>query len=467
MKCWLLGALLGAMISLFAACGGAAEPTPLPATPTAQAAVPTPAAPEETVIVDFWTSDNEPKRVAVYEAIAAQYAAAHPGVQVNIVPFVESTALEQLDAAQAAGEAPDLLRVGIESVSALDGAGLLDPAAAQAVVAAIGPEDFRDGVLAMVTDAASGEILAVPYDGWIQALWYRRDRFEALGLNRPISWAEINQACDAIEAGGDPAFALVLPTADNQTYIHQVFEQVAMSNNAWPFDAAGNVTMNTPEMVEALRFYTALQRCSPAAPQDLYGARQRYELDEAAMLFYSTYIMDDLLEGSDSADGGKVAIAVADLPGKTGFTSSLSGPNGVASYGQLVTLALLAGAAPEAQDVARYFLQEGYLDILATAPLGKVPVLESALDAWGASSPIFEAYSPATLGHIANGFSTMKRWLLRAEYSRTQKSTIGAIEARLIIPQAIAQIVAGDLTPEAAAQQLQTQVEELHRLRTE
>ena len=184
------------------------------------------------------------------------------------------------------------------------------------------------------------------------------------------------------------------------------------------------------------------------------------------MLFYSTYIMDDLLEGSESADGGKVEIAVTDLPGKTGFTSSLAGPNGVASYGQLVTLALLADAAPEAQDVARYFLQDGYLDILATAPLGKVPVLESALDAWGSSSPIFEAYSPATLGHIANGFSTMKRWLLRPEYSRAQKSTIGAIEARLIIPQAIAQIVAGDLTPAAAAQQLQTQVEELYRLRT-
>jgi multiple sugar transport system substrate-binding protein len=447
----------------------------LPATPTsppAATATPQPipstaAAPETNVIVDFWTSDNEPKRVAVYQTLAIQYEAAHSGVQVNIVPIVESTVLEQLEAAQAAGELPDLLRIGIESVSALDGAGLLDPAAAQAVIGAIGAEDFREGVLAMVTDAASGERLAVPYDGWIQALWYRRDRFETLGLNRPISWAEINQACDVIDAGGDPAFALVLPTADNQNYIHQVFEQVAMSNNAWPFDAAGNVTMNTPEMVEALRFYTALQRCSPPAPQDLYGARERYERDEAAMLFYSTYIMDDLLEGSDSADGGKIEIAAPDLPGKTGFTSSLAGPNGVASYGQLVTLALLAGGAPEAQDVARYFLQEGYLDILATAPLGKVPVLESALDAWATSSPIFEAYSPATLGHIANGFSMMKRWVLRPEYSRAQKSTIGAIEARLIIPQAIAQIVAGDLTPEAAAQQLQTQVEELYRLRTE
>ncbi|MCB0067981.1 MAG: carbohydrate ABC transporter substrate-binding protein [Caldilineaceae bacterium] len=491
---WFAGAMLGTLLLFLAACGGGStpEPTAIPSptaaptatpaptdAPTPTAAPPTPAAEPttasaaepapagEAAVVDFWTSDNEPKRVAVYRALAERYMAGHPGVTVNVVPYVESTTLQQLEAAQAAGDLPDLIRVGIEWVAALDGAGLLDPQAAGAVVQVVGETDFREGVLAMVTDVASGEVLAVPYDGWIQALWYRRDRFEQLGLKTPISWADLNQACDAIEAGGDPAFALVLPTVGNQNYVHQVFEQVAMSNNVWPFDAAGNVTMNTPEMVEALRFYAGLQRCSPDAPQDLYGARERYERDESAMLFYSTYIMDDLIEGSDNADGTKIEIAVENLPGKTGFTSSLAGPNGVASYGQLVTLALLDGASPAAQDVARFFLQEGYLDILATAPLGKVPVLDSALEPWSTSSPIFQAYSPATLGHIANGYATMKRWVLRPEYDRAQKATIGAIEARLIIPAAIEQIVLGDLTPEAAAQQLQAQVEDLYRVRKE
>ena len=489
---WSAGAMLGTLLLILAACGGGStpEPTVIPSPAAAPTATPAPAsdptptavppAPTEeptaapaaepapagaAAVVDFWTSDNEPKRVAVYRALAERYMAEHPGVTVNIVPYVESTTLQQLEAAQAAGDLPDLIRVGIEWVAALDGGDLLDPQAAAAVVQAVGEADFREGVLAMVTDVASGEMLAVPYDGWIQALWYRRDRFEQFGLKTPISWADINQACDTIETDGTPAFALVLPTIGNQNYVHQVFEQVAMSNNSWPFDAAGNVTMNTPEMVEALRFYAALQRCSPDAPQDIYGARARYARDESAMLFYSTYIMDDMIEGSESADGRKIEIAVENLPGKTGFTSSLAGPNGVASYGQLVTLALLDGASPATQDVARFFLQEGYLDILATAPLGKVPVLESALEPWGTSSPVFKTYSPATLGHIANGYATMKRWVLRPEYNRAQKATIGTLEARLIIPAAIEQIVAGDLTPETAAQQLQAQVEELYTIR--
>ena len=111
---WLYSALLGAMISLLAACGGdatapatapaavsttapatatplpAATATPQPISPTATAPEATAAAPEAAVaapetnvVVDFWTSDNEPKRVAVYQTLAADYAAAHPGVQVG------------------------------------------------------------------------------------------------------------------------------------------------------------------------------------------------------------------------------------------------------------------------------------------------------------------------------------------------------------------------------------------------
>ena len=47
-----------------------------------------------------------------------------------------------------------------------------------------------------------------------------------------------------------------------------------MSNNAWPFDEEGNVTMNTPEMIEALEFYTSLQDCALPGPQYWRGARE-------------------------------------------------------------------------------------------------------------------------------------------------------------------------------------------------
>jgi multiple sugar transport system substrate-binding protein len=331
----------------------------------------------------------------------------------------------------------------------------------------VGEDDFRAGPLQMVTNPATGAYAAVPFDGWIQAIWYRGDSFDDAGLSAPVTWDDINAACDTLPGTGNLLYALTLGTDPGQNYPHQVFEQVAMSNDAWPFDEAGNVTMNTPEMIEALDFYAGLQRCALPGPQYWRGAREAYELDQSGMLFYSTYIMDDLVDGS-GADGsavyqseGTVEIAVEDLPGVTGFASMMEGPNGSASYGQLVTLAIPLGADPVTQEVAAFFLtDQNYLDVLSLAPFGKVPVLESAVEGWSGLSPYFENYSEETLGQIAGGFDTMQRWLFRPDYDTTQRAVIGDIEGRLLIPQAISNIaLEGTMTPETAAEWLQEQVE--------
>jgi multiple sugar transport system substrate-binding protein len=390
--------------------------------------------------------------------------AEHPEVEVRIVPIEEAGVSQRIATALAANRPPDIVRMGVERVAAFAADEILDEDAAEAVIASIGEDDFRAGPLAMVTDPATGKRAAVPFDGWIQAIWYRADVFEEAGLNPPISWDDINAACDALPGTGNLLYGLTLGTDPGQNYPHQVFEQVAISNDAWPFDEAGNVTMNTPEMVEALAFYTELQRCALPGPQYWRGARESYELDQSGMLFYSTYIMDDLVEGSGMEDGGQVQIAVEDLALKTGFASEMVGPNGSASYGQLVTLGIMKGADPQAQDVVQFFLTgQNYQDVLALAPFGKVPVLKSAVDGWSELSPFFEYYSDETMAQIAGGFESMQRWLFRPDYDATQRAVVGDIEGRLLIPQAVSNIaLEGSMTPETAAEWLQEQVEAIY-----
>jgi multiple sugar transport system substrate-binding protein len=412
-------------------------------------------------VVEFWTTDNEEERVEVYEAVAKRFMEQNPRIDLRIVPIDEASISQRIATALAANRLPDIVRMGIERVAAFAADGILDEDAAEAVIASLGEDDFRAGPLKMVTDPATGKYAAVPYDGWIQAAWYRADMFEEAGLNPPVSWKDINATCDELPGTGNLLYALTLATDPGQNYPHQVFEQVAMSNDAWPFDEAGNVTMNTPEMVEALRFYANLQRCAMPGPQYWRGAREAYELDQSGMLFYSTYIMDDLVEGSGMEGGGKVEIAVEDLAKKTGFASMMEGPNGSASYGQLVTLGIMKGAKPEAQEVVEWFLTgQNYQDVLALAPFGKVPVLKSAVDGWSGLSPFFDYYSDETMAQIANGFESMQRWLFRPDYDATQRAVIGDIEGRLLIPQVISNIaLEGTMTPESAAEWLQEQVE--------
>jgi multiple sugar transport system substrate-binding protein len=415
-------------------------------------------------IVEFWTTDNEEERVAVYEQVAERYMAENPKVEVRVVPIEEAGVSQRIATALAANRPPDIVRMGVERVAAFAADGILDEDAAEAVIAGIGEDDFRTGPLQMVTNPATGKRAAVPFDGWIQALWYRADVFEEAGLNPPVSWQDIDAACDALPGTGNLLYGLTLATDPGQNYPHQVFEQVAMSNDAWPFDEAGNVTMNTPEMVEALRFYTELQRCALPGPQYWRGARESYELDQSGMMFYSTYIMDDLVEGSGMESGGNVEIAVEDLAQKTSFAPQMVGPNGSASYGQLVTLGIMQGADPEAQEVVQWFLTgQNYQDVLALAPFGKVPVLKSAVDDWKGLSPFFENFSDDTLDQIANGYESMQRWLFRPDYDATQRAVVGDIEGRLLISQAISNIaLEGTMSPETAAEWLQEQVEALY-----
>jgi len=414
-------------------------------------------------VVEFWTTDNEEARVNMYEEIAARYMADHPEVEIRIVPIDEATISQRIATAQAANRLPDIVRMGVERVAAFAADGILDEDAAAATINAIGKDDFRGGLLDMVTDPASGKYAAIPYDGWIQAIWYREDIFNQLNLKAPLTWDDINAACDALPGTGNLLYALVLPDDPGQNYPHQVFEQVAISNNAWPFDAAGNVTMNTPEMIETLRFYSDLKRCTAPGPQYWRGAREMYELDQSGMLFYSTYIMDDLIDGSGLDGGGNVAIAVQDLAKNTGFASTMQGPNGKATYGQLVTLGIMKGADPVAQDVVKFFMTDkNYQDVLSLAPFGKVPVLKGAVDDWKTLSPYFANYSDETLNQIANGYDSMQRWLFRPDYNAAQRAVVGDIEGRLLISQVLSNIILeGSMTPETGAQFLQTQVEAL------
>jgi len=421
-----------------------------------------PAETGEKVVIEFWTTDNEEERVIAYENVAKAYMSENPEVDLRIVPIDEASIAQRIATAQAANRLPDIIRLGIERVSSFAADGILDMDAAQATIEAIGLDDFQAGPLVMATDPTSGKYAAVPFDGWVQALWYRQDVFDKLSLKPPVKWEDIDAACDALPGQDDLLYGLTLATDPGQNYPHQVFEQVALSNNAWPIDEDGNVTMNTPEMIAALDWYSKLQRCAMPGPQYWRGARESYELGQSGMMFYSTYIMDDLVEGSGTDAGTNIQV-VEGIAMNSGFAPMMEGPNGAASYGQLVALGIIQGADPKAQDVIRYFMTgQNYLDILALAPMGKVPVLKSAVDGWRGLSEYFEYYSEDTIAQVANGYETMQRWLFRPDYDAIERAVVGDIEGRLLISQALSNIVLeGIMTPETAAEWLQQEVENL------
>ena len=156
-------------------CGATPEPTEepqvievtveVPVVETVEVPVEVPVKAGDKTVVEFWTTDNEEDRVDVYEAIADRIMADHPELDVRIVAIEEAGVTQRMATALAANRPPDLVRMGVERVAAFAADGILDEAAAAAVIQAVGEDDFRDGPLAMVTNPATGNYAAVPFDG--------------------------------------------------------------------------------------------------------------------------------------------------------------------------------------------------------------------------------------------------------------------------------------------------------------
>jgi multiple sugar transport system substrate-binding protein len=418
--------------------------------------------PAKRTVVELWTTDNEEYRVVAYEKVAANFMSKNPDIEVRIVPIDEASTSQRIATARGANRLPEIARVGIERVAPFLADGILDVAAATKTIKGLGETTFYEGVLKLIR-TQDGAYAAVPYDGWLQALWYRTDVFKKMNLAPPISWADIGKAGEALQGKEGFLYALTLGTDPSQNYGAQVFEQIAMSNGAFPFDKNGKVAMTSPEMVEALTFYTGLQKYAAPGPNYWKQAREFYITGQSAMLWYSTYVMDDLVGLQKGIEP-----TVKELGNLSGFAPRMVGQRGgSATYGQLVVMTIFKGTDVDAASrvLAHMLSGQDYIDILFLSPNGKIPVRTTAVAAW-AKHDIFTKYPKDVIDTVVNGYNTMQRWAFAPQMDSVRRAVIGDMEGRLLVPQAVSGVIEGKMTPQQAADWLQVRVEELFAARS-
>jgi len=408
----------------------------------------------EKTVVEFWTTDDQQARVDVQEAIAADFMKLHPDIEVKVVPVDETDVPKKLATAKAAGRLPDVCRFGLEYVAGFALDGLLDAKAATMAIADMGYASFYKGALDLVRSPVEGIWAAVPIDGWVQGIWYRKDLFAEKGLAAPTSWDTILEAAKAFYDPANAMYGIVIGTDPGQTFTQQVFEPIALSNGATAFDKDGNIVMNTPEMVEALGYYAELAAYGPPGANTARECRQYYIVGQTAMMFYSPYIMDDIAGLVE-----KYKVTVPDLAKNTGFAPIIEGPSGTkASYGQLVTLGIFKDTDTEAAiEFVKYVLGPGYVDILFMSPGGKVPVRKAVVEEW-LNHNVFSFYAPEVVADVAGGMNMIQRW---GFMDGNIVPLVSDVYGRKLVPIVIEKILTGDMTPEQAAAWLQEQTEAL------
>ena len=420
------------------------------------------------VEIELWTTDIRANEIAVYEQISAEFTQQNPNISIRIVPVAADSITQQLETARAANRLPDIVRMPVALVSDLSDEHLLNQSFASSLIDELGRDDFSPGALQLVATDDFG-YAAVPSDGVVQVLWYRSDLFEQFNLDAPTDWDSILEAADRLSKHADIASAIVLPTDRESSYTRRIFEQIALSNGAFPFNEDGDVTMDSDEMVASFFWFYNMQPYALSQSRNLIAAREAYQNGDTAMFFSNSFSLDNLTETLIQQNNIEVEAPIEDLARRTAAITSISGPTALAaSGGDLSVFAFTHQADEAATEVLQFFLDDQYDRLNAIDPFGRVPVRKSALEAWKSSSRAFADYDETTLNAIGAGFDKASLWLAQPGYDEVQRAVIRDMYREQLIPQVIdAVVVERTMTPHQGAAFLQEQIDALYSARLE
>ncbi len=427
--------------------------------------------------ITFWTTEVEKDRLSIQQNIARGFTE-KTGIAVRIIPVEENFLAAKVIAAYAARSLPDVLYHPIDFTIGWEQAGILDAQSSTEVVTSLGKETFSPGPLDFVR--VKNGYAAVPLDAWGQLLLFRKDLFREKSLPIPDTWNHILKAAKALN-NPPKMWGFEVATDPGQTYTQQVFEHLALSNGVRLAGRTGDlkqeINLNTPQMVETLRFYKALSRFTPPGNISWLHTRIDYLSGRAAMIIWSPFILDEL--SGLRKDQPVLPDIIKKEPGflarNTGFVTVIHGPNGWAQYGQINCLGITQDAADApAKQWVEFLLSEGYLRWLGMAAEGKLPVRkgtkvapECFINGWidldfgvTTRAKLSRFYGMSVAKSMTASVDGFNRWGLGG-IGGVKGALVSKIYGTKIIPQILKRFLDGELNAEEAARLMNERVRAL------
>jgi multiple sugar transport system substrate-binding protein len=415
--------------------------------------------------VTIWSNENQPDRIAALKADLKPFTA-KTGIKTNVIAVPDGQLPTMITNSAAAGQLPDIV-AATDMATTLTYAkqGVFDPQAAQAVVDKLGAQTFSQRALDLVRVKPGGPVAGVPSDGWGQMVIYRKDLFKQAGLPIPNTLQAIQQAAQKLNKPGMAGITLATKAGDDFT--SQSFEAVALADGCQLVDASGNVTIDSPQCINALNYYGSLARnYSVQGSQDVDTTEATYFAGRAAMIMWSPYLLGAMagLENDQKTTCPQCKSDPAFLAKNSGLVGPLSGAGQKpAQFGLVSTFAITTHAHKAAAEAAvEYLMSGGYTRWLSLSPQGKYPVRfgtttdpHAYQNAWphlligvDRKEPLDNAYDKASLDSIAAGASQFTRWA----FPEGQGALLGALSGEEPIANAVSAVVNGTSAAQAAKQ---------------
>lgn len=451
--------------------GNNAEPLVLPApTATGEPMTTEISAAEQQPVnptVTFWVNKSTPQYEAALEEMIADFSATN-NIHVELVTIAPDLLpdLVRHAAVSRTAQLPDVLIFPLEYAVGWAARGILDPAAAQAVVDELGPETFDAEALQLVT--VNGQAAAIPSDGWQQLLLYRSDWFEERNLPPPTSFEGMLSAADVISDRVNLVYSFNMPTESSLRATTLAFEHMAIANGCQLIDARGELQILSPACRDALTFYRFICNtyCPPGVQTEV-SALNAYLSGRSGMILASPGVLAAIAGLDDRYPPTCPECEAPDyLAQNTAIVTGLTGrgPDAAAepqNLGEIAYFGITPNADREAAAAfARYWFEEGYLTWLGVEPERKVPMRagtqqdpDAYINAWSdlpfgaGGETVAEIFGSELAETLASDVVNANRW----GYVQGQGQLITSIYEELTLSILLQELLSGYYDSDRAA----------------
>ena len=312
-----------------------------------------------------------------------KFEAENPDIKLNLEVVSWNDLYTVVDTRIASNQAPDILNIDVYANYAADG--LLEP------VSQWCPEElYNDFFPSFIEQSVMDDtVWAVPDLASARAMFYNVKMFDEVGIEVPTTWAELEDACQAIldfYDGEVYPWGIDMTTDEGQA----AFAYYTWGNGGGFVDEDGLWNVNSAENVEAINYALGLVEKGYTNPnpatQTRYDLQDMFAEGKLAMLIapnqLPTYCAD---KDSD------VEMATANIPANEGKASSSAGV-----MDRIMVFKNEAAADQEARDIAIgkfaefFYNPENYVGWVSME--GFLPAVNSAVEALVEADPTFEAW---------------------------------------------------------------------------
>ncbi len=246
-----------------------------------------------------------------------KFEAENPGIKLNLDVVSWNDVYTEVSTRISNNNAPDILNIDVFANYQADG--LLLP------VKDYCPEElFNDFFPSFIAQSVVDDtVWAVPDLASARALYVNQDILDEVGIEVPTTWAELEDACQAIldfYDGEVYPWGIDMTTDEGQA----AFSYYVWNNDGGFVDADGNVALNSDKNVEAIEFAIGLYNKGFTNPnpatQTRYDLQDMFGAGKLAMVIAPNQLPSYLAD-----KGYEVNFATASLPTNEGAASGATG----------------------------------------------------------------------------------------------------------------------------------------------